>query len=86
MLSTSNRWVVWFLLCVAALVGAITSFLDFWAAVDLAYDSSSRGRSIVFWWVYALLGLSVGTIIFGVMAVRCCLYAKRKNSDVRVCK
>jgi len=70
MISARNRWLVWVALFIAAALAAAYSFLNFWAAADLGYDTSPRGRSILAGWTYAVWGCVAAAIGLAVLAGR----------------
>lgn len=52
------------------LLAAAFPLCNFWAAVDLGYDSSPRGKAIIARWCYAMLGLVAGGIGFAALAIK----------------
>jgi len=68
---------LWISLGVIALAGSVFAFMNFWAAVDLCYDASTRGRVILNRWSYTLFGLCFGTLLFFGLALRAWLLRRR---------
>ena len=73
----TKRVYLWSSLGVVALAGTVFAFMNFWAAVDLGYDTSPRGRVILSRWSYTLLGLCCGTVLFFGLAIRAWLLRRR---------
>ncbi len=61
---------VWFGLSLVAAVGTVFSFMNLWAAVDLAYDTTPRGKTILNGWCFAFISFCLGTLVFVALAVR----------------
>lgn len=70
MISAKNGWIIWALLSGLAFIGTAGSFLNFWAAVDLGYESLPGGKSVVAGWSYALIALFACAIGFATLAMR----------------
>jgi len=66
----TNRVLLWSSLGVLTLAGTVFAFMAFWAAVDLGYDASPKGKAILSRWSYTLLALGCGTVLFFGLAVR----------------
>jgi hypothetical protein len=64
------KWPVWSVLSAVCLLAAVFPFCNFWAAVDLGYDRSPRGKAIIAWWGYAMLGLVAAGIGFATLAIK----------------
>ena len=75
-----KAWHVWLGLTLTALVATVFAFVNFWAAADLGYDSTPEGKVILSRWSYALIGLSLSTLVFLVLAVRSWLARGRSLS------
>ncbi len=73
---------IWFGVAFAAFVGTAFAFMNFWAALELGYDASSRGKEILNGWCYACIGLSLSTVTLLVLGVRSWL-ARRDASRAR---
>ena len=69
-------WWMWTLLAAIAFVASAYTFLNFWAAVDLGYDTQPEGKAITARWAYGAFGCLVAGILCGVMARR----ARRRSS------
>jgi hypothetical protein len=72
-----KRFFLWSGLSVLALAGTGFAFMNFWAAVDLGYDSSPRGTVILNGWIYTLLGLCFATALFLGLTIRAWLIRRR---------
>jgi hypothetical protein len=70
MITSRNRWFVWAAFSGTAFLGSAASFFNLWAAVELGYDTSARGKSIIAVWSYAMLGLAVCGLGFAALALR----------------
>ena len=57
-----KRWGFWVTASALMLVSGSYSLMNFVAAVDLGYDVSSAGRSVLNFWGYAALVLLAGAI------------------------
>ena len=65
-----NRWKIWTALTGTAALAAAYSFVSFWATIDLGYDRSAQGQTIMAVWCYSALALMVSTIVLGVIATK----------------
>ena len=70
MIAPKYRCLIWAGLSVLAAVGAGVALLNFWAAVDLGYDASPRGKAIIARWCYAALGCLGSVIGLAILSAR----------------
>ncbi len=70
---------IWFGFALVALAGTVFSFVNFWAAANLGYDTSPRGKTILSGWCYASIGLCLSLLVFLVLAVRS---TRRRSLDL----
>ena len=75
-----NACHVWLGFALVALAGAVVSFVNFWAAADLGYDATPRGRAILSGWSYASVGLCVSMLVFVGLALKS---ARRRSLQLR---
>ena len=68
---------VWSGFALVALAGTVLSFMNFWAAADLGYDTTPRGKTILSGWCYASIGLCLSALVFIALAVRSWLRPRR---------
>ena len=61
---------MWQIGAAVALAAAACAFLNFWAAVDLGYDTTIEGKKIIERWTYVLSGSLIVGCACGVMALR----------------
>lgn len=73
----TNRVLLWSSLGVLTLAGTVFAFMNFWAAVDLGYDASPKGKAILSRLSYTLLALGFGTVLFFGLAIRAWLLRRR---------
>jgi hypothetical protein len=74
---SKNRCSFWGALSVLSFLADTFPFLNLWAAIDLGYDGSPRGREIIARWSYAMLGLMACGVLFAALAIRA-WWASRK--------
>ena len=68
---TSRRQlIVWFSLLIASGLFTVLALFNFWAAVDLGYDKTPQGKTILTAWARALLVSLVLDLTFVVLALR----------------
>jgi hypothetical protein len=65
-----KRWLIWAAASGAMLVASAYAFLNFWAAADLGYDTSARGKSILAFWGYAMVGFFLGSVVSAALAFK----------------
>jgi len=61
-------WRTWAIASAGMLVSCAYATLNFAAAADLGYDSSTRGKSILAFWGYAATICFAGTIVAAIVA------------------
>jgi NADH:ubiquinone oxidoreductase subunit 6 (subunit J) len=81
MIISNNKWKVWASISILAFLGAIISLFNFWSAIDLGYDGSSRGRLILKGWGYAMLFLIVCGIVFIILSTRSWYLSRKINTQ-----
>jgi hypothetical protein len=65
-----KRWLIWTAASGVMLVASAYAFLNFWAAADLGYDTSARGKSMLAFWGYAMLGFFLGSVVSAALAFK----------------
>ena len=70
---------LWFGFGFIALAATVFAFMNFWAAADLGYDATSRGKVILSSWCYAFIGLSLSTLTLFALGVRSWSAARRNS-------
>ena len=73
-----NKIYVWVTLLVISFAGATISLLNFMAAANLGYDITTKGKTIVSMWGFALLGFVTCFIIFAAITVRA-VFSRRSH-------
>src|SRR5512133_2632661 len=68
---------LWFGSALVAMAGTVFSFMNFWAAVDLGYDTTPHGKTILGGWCLATIGLCLSTLVLAALAVRSWLGQRR---------
>lgn len=74
-----KAWHLWFGFALIALAATVFAFVNFWAAADLGYDATSRGKVILSRWCYTFIGLCLGTLTFFALAVRSWSARRRRS-------
>jgi hypothetical protein len=54
----------------AMLLVAAYGLLNVWAAADLGYDTSARGKSILTYWMYVVMGSIFGSLLCAALSWR----------------
>ncbi len=81
MIISKSKWKVWASISILAFLGAIISLFNIWAAIDLGYDGSSRGRLILEGWGYAMLCLIICGIVFIILSTRSWYFSRKINTQ-----
>ena len=76
-----GRWAKWAVAAGALLTLSGCALLNFMATVDLAYDITDKGRSLLRWWGYAALGLLLCALAAAATAMRLWLIERGRRRD-----